>query len=500
MASFDFSTNVIQNVIHELESAEEYIKMAVFQLHNQDIFNLLFAKLEQGVDVDIFTLPPDSINDNIREEISPRFDELERCGASLHFCKWNVGDPGRTTTASGRWYSFHGKFIVTDKSAISLTANFTLNNELDALLIFDEHEKINQFNETFDRLIDLFITPHNGFDGSIHEKIIAIDSSYADELFNVPNTIENTNHINHWIVDYPSSLCAADIELEDQLYIVPFDGKGRDLIESIINEASDFVYITAESFTDPDFPLFIRKSVANKNLDFKILCGSKSRDFTDRVNTLFRELLSLGIDIKTQDDIHSKLVITDKHLVVSSINLNKMNLGFWSKKDKLWRENTESLLICSDSTIINSAKNQYLLKFDDCIDIKIKLAEKIEKDVTQMFNGTFGLRTKLEAKQVLSKHILEMEVEIKKITFKVGMVASKMMTSYQRKTISKDDIISALILYYLSEGKLNLILLTDKLKGLDETIDIIPVLTKLVDNNLVEIEEDFYKINVETLF
>ena len=79
---------------------------------------------------------------------------MEKNGAKLYFCKWNVGDPERTSTAVGRWYSFHGKFIVTDKSAIALSANFTQSPEIDGLLIYrDEPEKINEFNEKFDELM-----------------------------------------------------------------------------------------------------------------------------------------------------------------------------------------------------------------------------------------------------------------------------------------------------------------------------------------------------------
>lgn len=499
MARFDFSTGIISEVINELESAESYIRIAVFQLHNKEVFDILVAKLKQEVKIEVFTLPIDSINDKSIEEVRPRLQELQELGATLHFCRWNVGDPGRTTTAVGRWYSFHGKFIVTDKSAICLSANLIENSELDSLIIFNETDKITQFNEQFDSLVNLFITPQNEYDGSIHEKIIAEDVDNVDAIFKLPETIEEGTHGNHWIVDYPSSLCLEDVEIEDKLYTIPFDSKGRNLIESIINESSDFVYLATESFTDLDFPMFLRSVVAKKELDFRILCGSKSMDFSDRINIMFRELLALKINIKTRDNIHAKLVITDKHLVISSINLNKINLGF-SRKKGLWRENTETLLICSDSNIIESAKDQYIINFEDSIDIELKLAEKIEDYVTKMFSRTFGLRTKKEAKSLLSKHILEMELEIKRTTFKVGKIAAKMMNLYKKKTISEEDIVSALILHYLSESKLNSNQLTDKLKGLKREIDIMSLLDNLSNKGLVENEEDFYKINVENLF
>ena len=61
--------------------------------------------------------------------------KIELLGAKLHFCRWNVGDPERSSMASGKWYSYHGKFIVTDRSAIVMSANFTMAKEIDATLI-----------------------------------------------------------------------------------------------------------------------------------------------------------------------------------------------------------------------------------------------------------------------------------------------------------------------------------------------------------------------------
>ena len=146
MISFDFNTNIIEQVINELTEAKSFIKIAIFQIHHQEIFNTLLQKLNGGVSVEIFTLPYDSINDEIKEIVTERFERLNTAGAVLNFCKWNVGDPERTTTAVGRWYSYHGKFLVTDRCAISLSANFTESQELDAILLYkDEQEKINDY-------------------------------------------------------------------------------------------------------------------------------------------------------------------------------------------------------------------------------------------------------------------------------------------------------------------------------------------------------------------
>ena len=163
MPSFEFSTDVVDKVIQELRHARQFIRIAVFQIHDEKVFSALDEKLEEGVRVEIFTLPYDSINDNVRQQVTESFRVLERSGATLYFCKWNVGDPERTTTAVGRWYSFHSKFIVTDRCAIALSANLTEARELDVSICFQEDvAKIKEYNEKFDDLLDRFINDCSG--------------------------------------------------------------------------------------------------------------------------------------------------------------------------------------------------------------------------------------------------------------------------------------------------------------------------------------------------
>lgn len=171
-------------MVKELQSAEKYIRMAIFQIHNQEIFRVLSQRKRDGVKVEIITLPYDSINDDIRPAVESRFRALEKENAILHFNRWNVGDPGRTTTAVGRWYSFHGKFVVTDKSAIALSANLTQGQEFDAAVIFRNNvEKIIEFNEKFEEILDLFISKKDGFDGSIHEDVSRVAGIDSQRIF-----------------------------------------------------------------------------------------------------------------------------------------------------------------------------------------------------------------------------------------------------------------------------------------------------------------------------
>jgi hypothetical protein len=500
MAIFELSTNVIPRVIEEFSKAEQYIRIAIFQLHNEGIFNLLNEKLSEGINVEIITLPYDSIHEDVRDEVVIRFDNLIRNGAILNFCRWNVGDPERTSTAVGRWYSFHGKFTVTDKSAIALSANFMESNELDAILIYEnDANKINEFNEKFDELIDLLIRDHSGYSGAIRQRIQDTNLPGALSLFDLPPVIETDTHINHWIQHYPSVLCPESVPIEDKIYLAPFDSRGRNLYKSIINEADEYIYISTESYTDTDFAEFLRQ-IKLKGVDIKILTGAVSMDFSDRMQKMLRELLAHDIKVRTIDgSLHAKLLITDKHLVVSSVNLNKMNLGF-SKTRRYWRENTETITICSESDVINSGRTQFLDVFDNGVDIEDNLAKKIESGIGRMYSSTFGLRSRKEVKILFARLVLQQEIQVKKLTLTIGRITSMLMKHFSKTMVEKDDFIMALILFYLSERKHDYDQINEKLSALSTEIKLTELLCVLTENEFIEQENDFYKIRIETLF
>ena len=498
MINFEFSRNVIPRTIDELAEAEQYIRIAIFQFHHYGVFEVLKRKLSQGLKVEILTLPYDSINEDIRQQVTQQFRELEECGALLYFCKWNIGNPERTTTAVGRWYSFHGKFIVTDKSAIALSANFTNQHELDAMLIYKkETDKLIEFNQNFEELLELFILPSSGYSGKI--RLLIQNSGYSDteSLFKVPPVITTDIHDNHWILDYPIQLCPDHFTLKDGLYILPFDARGRSIIQKIFQGAKSYIYISTESFTDPDIYDDLIKARLSK-LSVKILTGSTSMDFTDRLQQMLRNLLASGININTTNEpLHAKLIITDNILAVSSINLNKMNLGF-QRSSRLWRENTETITLSSNFEVINFAKKQFENIFDQTIDIKIKLAERIKKDIGNLFTHYYGLRSRQEVKELFSLFVLYEEINAKKVALKIGKIAKALIST--RNLVEKNDFIMALILHLLSDNKLKYNQIEGKLSVLNTQIDLKQLLMTLIKLEYVEQEEEYYKLRVLSLF
>lgn len=499
MTIFEFSTEVITKIVAELSDAHEFIKIAIFQLHNGKIFQVLNNKLQEGIEVEIFTLPYDSINEDVRDEVTVFFKNLEKKGAKLHFCRWNVGDPFRTTTAVGRWYSFHGKFIVTDKSAIALSANFTQSQELDATIIYrNENNKIEEFNRRFDELVILFTTENEGYNGIIRKKIMDTNLPNIEQVFSLPSGIQTEIHKNHWIQHYPAQLCSENTMIEDRLYVSPFKCRARDFLMALISQASEFVYISTESFTDPGFSKFLA-SMRLSGLDIKILSGATSMDFQDRMQRMLRELLAYEIDLRTTElSLHAKIIITDKHVVVSSVNLNNMNLGFYQTK-RFWRANTETITVCSDLEVRKEAKKQYLGIFGKSNNVIKKLAKKNEDLINDILFSKFGLRSKREVKSLFAQLVVKAEIEVKKFAIKIGKITAKLMNVSKRKTVQKNDFLSALILYYLSERKHDYNDLAEKLNTLETEVELNLLLSKLINYSLIEKTGDFYKIKVDTL-
>jgi phosphatidylserine/phosphatidylglycerophosphate/cardiolipin synthase-like enzyme len=500
MINFSLSNQVMRQVLNELELAQNYIRIAVFQLHSNELFQLLLRKRNEGLRIEILTLPYDSINPDIREVVTERLQNIINQGAIVHFCKWNVGDPGRTSTAVGKWYAFHGKFIVTDKSAIALSANFTEGAELDAALIYrDELEKIAEFNSRFDELLVLLITEHHGYNGTLREQVENSGVADPTTLFILPQVIETATHQNHWITQYPAIMCPTSINVEDKLYFAPFNIRARSLYISIINEAEEFIYLSAESFTDPDISEYLIKKKLT-GVDIKVISGSKSMDFKDRIQEMFRELLAYNIEVKTLErDLHAKLLITDKRLLVGSINLNKMNLGF-PITSRYWRGNTETATICSNQTIIQTAKDQFEELFLMSINIENKLADNIIGNVGKLFKSVLDTSTKKDVKQLFAKFVLSAEIDVKKATFKLAKLSKKLVEHFHRKVIKRDDFIMAVILYHLSDRKIDLTLLIEKIHKLDNTIDVQPLVNQLIEEDFIELEDNYYKLNINALF
>jgi histone H3/H4 len=292
-------------------------------------------------------------------------------------------------------------------------------------------------------------------------------------------------------------MCPSSVAVQEKLYITPFDCKGRDFMCQLIEDANEYAYISTESFTDEEFSNFLRNTSINRKIDLRILSGATSMDFTDRIGNMFRDLLAQGIDVNTTDEeMHAKLIITDKTLAVSSINLNKMNLGF-KKTRKYWRENTESIVICKDPDLIKLAKEEYLKVFRESHSVREKLYEKLEKTVKEVFKGAFRLHPDPDVRTLFARLILDKQLDVRKLAIKIGKTTKKLMDLDGRKKIKKEDFFAALTLLSLSQGKQSFEQLKREIDKVEGQIDLMAILDQLRSLRLIDEDTGYYKIGSE---
>jgi len=223
-------------------------------------------------------------------------------------------------------------------------------------------------------------------------------------------------------------------------------------------------------------------------------------DYQDKMVKMFKKLLSNNIKLKTSDeDIHAKLIITDNYLLISSVNLNKMNLGF-NITSKYWRENTETLCVISEKNIIKDALKKYNLFYEKSLDIKIRIAEKIEKRIGNIYKIYFNTKSKKEVKELFSKFIIQKEIEVEQSIIKIAKISAILSKNKNKQFVDTIDFLSALVLFFLTERKHDFNSLKDKLSIIDCEDKLKLVTNYLIKDNYIETEDDYYKIKLLSLF
>lgn len=499
LMEFTFDDTALERVAAEIETAKEFIKIAVFQIHNENIIDALDTALSRKVSVEIITLPYDSIHPKLRESVERKLKDLEKNGATLYFSKWGIGDPSRTTTAVGRWYSFHGKFIVTDKCAIAISANLTNQKELDAVLVYTEKDKIKEFTDKFEELKALLVDT-KGKEAGIRRMIEQSGYPGWRELLEAPSAITEEEVKAHWIKDYPVSILKSNTNVTDGIYLTPFEFSARKLYEKLILDASEFAYISTESFTDENMIKVLIKAGFNR-VDVRVLTGGTSQDFQTRIKELYSEAASRDVKIRIPDaNLHAKFIITDKVLLVGSVNLNKMNLGIRKNKE-LWRANTETVTICTNNQIIQSAKDSYFKIFNQSKDVLEFLAEKEESETKSIFEVfKKDIRINKDARYMFAKIIINNKVKSKRELYDIARYAYIIASNFSnRNVIEINDLISAVVLNYLTEYMMTVSQISDKIGELSSNIKISDIMSFLLNNSLIIKNGDFYKINIDRL-
>lgn len=166
--------NIRNSIINELEKANNSIKVAIYWFTNHELFNILYQKQANGIQCEI-VIHNDYINN--RDSGLP-FQKIIDAGGKLYFS--NEDNP------------MHNKFCIIDnKVLINGSYNWTYfaenKNQENVLIISEENEVIESFENEFSKLIDL-LNPL--------EKLVNLTKFEIEEN----NLLSNRDYLAHDII------------------------------------------------------------------------------------------------------------------------------------------------------------------------------------------------------------------------------------------------------------------------------------------------------------
>ncbi|MBA7527241.1 Cardiolipin synthase [subsurface metagenome] len=501
MTGFDLrrDKNPIKDAI---DGATKFINIVSFQFTSEKIIKLLIDKAHKGIEVRVITLPEDSYRDvTKRQQVSDFYKELSDSGIELNLCMWEVGVPeltetslsGKQTEGGGnKWYSLHGKFVVTDKVALVLSTNFTDEEQLEAYLCYEDSEIIKSFRAKFNKINELFCFKQEALPGSLYNQLPPPVQKELESLY------KTSKRIN--IKKYPSEL-APDVEIKRGLFLSPFEGKARTFFNNIINQAEQFIYLSTERLFDDQVVKVLLNKAYRTDIPIKIITGHprKVRQNPSKAEKMVADLMAAGIDFTIIDDIHAKFWLTDKWVSLGSANLSKMNLGF-VKTGNCWRANTETLWFDNNDRTISIAKNKYEEIFESSKSGIIALADvgtKVNK-AKDLF-AVFGFKSKKEAKIIMARIETQFTVENRQNIVRIAKLSARLAEIENVTFIIEEHVIMANILFYLRERKHDISEIQEKMADIINKQKIANAIEKLRKRKYIVKEHDFYTINIERL-
>jgi hypothetical protein len=149
--------------------------------------------------------------------------------------------------------------------------------------------------------------------------------------------------------------------------------------------------------------------------------------------------------------------------------------------------------------LIFDAKKNFLEVFNLCNEVEERLSEKMEDVAKEILGEVYQLKPNPEARSLFAKLVLRHQINAKKFPIQLGNLTSLLVRKCNRISVTKNDIVSALILYILSESKQNFNQLKEKIKEYDEDMNINSILFFLESCSLITQENEFYKLNLQEL-
>jgi len=392
-----------------------------------------------------------------------------------------------------KWYSLHSKFLVSDHSALISSSNCTDENRLECYLELRDSSSIYEFENKFEYMKEMFISPKKEIvPGSLFSMLPASLRSDVQRKFETEKRL--------LVRDYPSNLCPTG-EPKAGLMVSPFEGIARDILVKMIDLTEEFLFLSSERFFDEELAGHLLTRLRQKPVKIKLLAGPPQdvRQAPAKARAMVEKMLAAGCQYGSLRNIHAKLWVSEKWLVIGSPNLTKMNLGF-SPQGSQWRADTQVLYLRDDESLIQEAAAAFDRQFASSpqgISVLAETSTKIQA-ARQRFRSV-GLSCTRQAAILVARLESHFAVEAAQRAEEISKLAVKLVHREERERVEDRHIAMAAILLLLTERRHEQKELVTKLSAaLDPTL-VIDALKGLDAQHLVKKTNDGWVLELDTL-
>jgi hypothetical protein len=465
---------------------------------------MLIKKAKEGVDIEIITTPVDNIGDEkLRSKVEEMYKDLQVNGVKLLTCPWEVGEPRLTpTSVSGRlvagigekWYSLHLQLFMNKKQVLLTSQNLVPEENLEIYYLSSDPYFLKQASDKFKMIRDLFFTSIKVDETTLKGRVVNfLDEAMLKDTLDVYNQNKRLNVKHYYVKKLPQA------NLDNGLFICPFEGRLREFLNKFIDSGQKFLYFFVETLFDEELIKKLEEKInLQPDIQIKLITRppEKVRQSPHKARDMIKQLLSLGVSVGYLLDIQAKFWVNDNWLAVPSGDFNKINLGYYISKD-YWRADTQMVLLDDNWEQIKLFKDIFEHHFNP-----IDIGSICRKDIDSLFTGIrkrYHVVSTREAKDYISRLKSSLIIKTERDVRYVMNLAVKLTKIHGKERIQGIFVVMAILLYYLQRHEHKFEEISEKLEDVVDRSKIRDAINRLMSLEYILKSEDVYRVNVEKL-
>ena len=362
-----------------IAGARDRVVLVSFMLTSLGVVRALCEAARSGCKVSVLTLPSDMVRARDRaavDRVKEYHEELKSRGR-LEYADLEIGDPRRTTTSQSdvrsgevvgrKWYALHAKFLVTDGAVVMTSANcgHQFAGRAAERTAMDERQWEVHWRYDDPALAEQYVAWHGKLArllrhdsrGSLWQRIGAAVKEGTERATILQEGVDSYRLTDYPLEDTGSGTFAA--REPSEFLVFPFAARARDYLHEMIGSTHARLWICAETLTDPEtLELLLRVASGSPDLEIRLLTGRLSGvgepGLKARIRSQFLPALTAvgNCEWRELDSLHAKMWVVDGAAAIGSVNPNKMNLGFSTRRG-YWRSSVEAMQVVSGQTEVD---------------------------------------------------------------------------------------------------------------------------------------------------